>query len=262
MKISSRRTKFLIFTFSYIFGLLIIEFQRYFMNPWVILFFILGVFALNLIVLYPGYSLKDVFYISLQPVILTLGTLLGLIYFPNLNEYFKLSLILVSAGLIYISTLTNNLLIAEKVEESSLPLFRVGIIWTQIILIIQSIPLITVIYKSNLWFVYQSFILFIYFFLSSILYLHTILLFHKGEKYERKDFLLLAIQMAIIPFIGSLFTSFTSAESFLRATFITSLFMSMVGYIRGYIENTINNFLIFQYSLISLVFLILLFLFN
>jgi len=262
MKISSRRTKFLLFTFLYIFGFLIVEFQKYFLNSWVVVMFITLVFIGNLAVLYPGYTFKDVFYISLQPFILTLGTLLGLIYFPNLNEYFKLALILVSAGLIYISTLTNNLLIAEKVEESSLPLFRVGIIWTQIILIIQSIPLITVIYKSNLWFVYQSFFIYIYFFFSSILYLHTILLFHKGERYEKREFLILAFQMSLVPFIGSLFTSFTSAESFLRATFITSLFMSMVGYIRGYIENTINNFLILQYSVISLIFLILLFLFN
>ena len=259
--LTSRRTKFLIFTVAYLLGMFFIEFQKFFGNAFVITFFLVAVFAFNLFVLYPGYKTSDIFYISFQPLMIAFGTILGLMFFPNLNEYFKLSLIVISAGLIYISTLTNNLLIAEKVEESSLPLFRVGIIWTQIILIIQSIPILTIIYKSNVLFIFNSLVIFIYFFLASILYIHTLMLFYKKEKLSRGEFLIICLQMAFLPTIASLATSFISAESFLRATFITSVFMGMVGYARGYIENTINNLLIFQYSLIILIFLAILFLF-
>ena len=259
--LTSRRTKFLIFTIMYLLGMFFLEFQKFFGNALVITLFLILVFAVNLFVLYPGYKLNDVFYISFQPLMLSFGAILGLLYFPNLNEYFKLILIVISAGLIYISTLTNNLLIAEKVEESSLPLFRVGIIWTQIILIIQSIPVMTILYKTNILFIFHSIIIFLYFFLSSILYLHTIMLFHKKEKLPRGEFGVICAQMAFLPTLASLATSFISAESFLRATFITSVFMGMVGYARGYIENTINNLLIFQYSLIMLIFLAILFLF-
>lgn len=259
--LTSRRTKFLFFTIFYLLGMFFLEFQKFYGNAFVIIIFLLLVFILNLYVLYPGYKLNDIFYISFQPAMLSLGTILGLLFFPNLNEYFKLILIVISGGLIYISTLTNNLLIAEKVEESSLPLFRVGIIWTQIILIIQSIPVLTILYKANILFVFHSLLIFLYFFLSSILYLHTLMLFYKKEKLSRREFTTICFQMAFLPTISSLATSFISAESFLRATFITSVFMGMVGYARGYIENTINNLLIFQYSLIMLIFLAILFLF-
>lgn len=259
--LTSRRTKFLIFTIIYLLGMFFIEFQKFYGNALVVTLFLILVFCVNLLVLHPGYKLNDVFYISFQPLMISFGTILGLMFFPNLNEYFKLILIVISSGLIYISTLTNNLLIAEKVEENSLPLFRVGIIWTQIILIIQSIPVLTILYKTNILFVFHSIIIFIYFFLSSVLYLHTLMLFHKKEKLNRREFGILCAQMAFLPTLAGISTSFISAESFLRATFITSVFMGMVGYARGYIENTINNLLIFQYSLIMLIFLAILFLF-
>jgi hypothetical protein len=257
----ARRTKFLIFTIFYIFGCLVFEYIKF--DKLVFLgIFVLLIVITNLIALYPGYALKDIFYISFQPLVISIGTIAGLIYFPNLNEYFKLTLILASGFLLYISTLTNNLVIAEKIEDSSLPLFRVGLIWTQILLIIQSIPLITVIYKLDLIFIYQSLIIILYFISASIIYIHTLLLSRKNEAITNREVGLIVIQMVYLPFLASISTSFIPAESFLRATFVTSTFMGMVGYSRNYIENSITRNLVVQYSLISLFFLVVLFIFN
>ena len=257
----NRRTKFLIFTIVYIFGALTFQYSTIDKNLYVIVFTFI-VFTLNLLALYPGYRVKDLFFISFEPVVITISTLYGLAFFPNLNLIFKVILILVSGLMLYISTLTNNLTIAEKLEDSSLPLFRVGLIWTQILLITQSIPLVTVIYKLDLPFYMQSGFVLLYFLLASLSYLHTLLLTKKEEDYKKEEVWLLISQMTFMPLAGSLAISFIPAESFLRATFITSIFMGMVGYIRNYLENSITKRLVIQYSLIFLFFLFALILFK
>lgn len=257
----TRRTKFLIFTVVYIFGA--VTFQYATINKTLyILGFTLIVLLLNLLALYPGYRVKDLFFISFEPFVITISTLYGLLFFPNLNIFFKLILIMVSGLMLYISTLTNNLTIAEKVEESSVPLFRVGLLWTQILLIIQSIPLVTVIYKIDLPFYLQTILILIYFLLASISYLHTFLLTKKDEEVGGREFWLLTAQMSFFPVAVSLATAFIPAESFLRATLITSLFMGMVGYTRNYLENSITKRIIIQYFLIFLFFLAVLILFK
>jgi hypothetical protein len=257
----TRRTKFLIFTIVYIFGA--VTFLYTSLNKSIyILGFCLLIFCLNLLALYPGYRVKDLFFISFEPLVITISTLYGLTFFPNLNLFFKLALIMVSGLMLYISTLTNNLTIAEKVEESSVPLFRVGLLWTQILLIIQSIPLVTVVYKLDYYFFIQSLILLFYFFLASISYLNTFLLTRKEDIIDRKEYWLLVAQMVFFPVVGSLATAFISTESFLRATFVTSIFMGLVGYTRNYLENSITKRMVFQYSLIFLFFLIVLLLFR
>lgn len=262
MQILTRRNKFLLLSIFYIVGCLAFEFVT-FDKYLYLMFFVVFIFLFNLYALYPGYFLKDVFYISFQPVILTVATIFGLINFPNLNDYFRIGLIFISGFLVYISTLTNNLLIAEKIEDSSLPLFRVGVIWTQILLIIESIPLITIVYKLDINFIYQSLIVFFYFLLASQIYLHTLLLSKKGEEVvEGRELRLVLFQMAYLPFIASIATSFMPAESFLRATFITSVYMGLVGYSRSYIENSITKNLIVQYSLICMFFLAVMFVFK
>lgn len=253
----ARRTKFLILTIIYLFGCVGFEFINFDKIYYTVAFVFVMVIT-NLIALYPGYTLKDILYISFQPVTLTIATIAGLHYFPNLNFYFKFILIIVSAFLVYISTLTNNLVIAEKLEDSSLPLFRVGLIWTQILLIIQSIPLITIIYKLDWAFYTQTILIMFYFIFASFIYIHTFLLTRKNEKISDREVALIVSQMVYLPVIAAISTSFIPAESFLRATFITSVYMGMVGYARNYLENAITRKLVLQYAAISLFFIIVL----
>jgi len=256
----TRRTKFLIFTIVYIFGAVTFQYATIDKNLFIIGFTLI-ILLLNLLALYPGYRVKDLFYISFEPFVITISTLYGLMFFPNLNIFFKLILILVSGLMLYISTLTNNLTIAEKVEESSVPLFRVGLLWTQILLIVQSIPLVTVVYKLNYPFYIQTLFVSIYFILASISYLHTFLLTKKAEEVSNLEKWVLTAQMTFFPVVGSLASAFIPAESFLRATLITSLFMGMVGYTRNYLENSIAKRIVIQYFLIFLFFLAVLILF-
>jgi hypothetical protein len=257
----NRRTKFLIFTLIYIFGAVTFLYTNLDKNLY-IFGFTLIVLILNLLALYPGYKIKDLFHLSFEPLVITVSTLYGLWFFPNLNVFFKLFLILISGLMLYISTLTNNLTIAEKVEEGSVPLFRVGLIWTQILLIIQSIPLVTVVYKLNLEFYWQSLLILVYFGLASLSYIQTFLLIKHDEEVSKSEKSLLIIQMTFFPVVGSLSTAFIPSESFLRATLVTSIFMGMVSYTRNYLENSISKKMIIQYSLIFIFFLIALIIFK
>ena len=257
----ARRTKFLIFTALYLLGCFSFEFIKF--DKYLFLgIFVFVVVITNLIALYPGYTLKDLIYITFQPVVISSSTIAGLAYFPNLNIYFKILLIIVSGVFLYISALTNNLVIAEKIEDSSLPLFRVGLIWTQILLIVQSIPLITVIYKIDIPFYIQLLLIVFYFSLASLIYLHTLLLSKKGETVSKFEQLTIIFQMVYLPLIAAISTSFIPGESFLRATFITSVYMGVVGYTRNYIENSITRQIVVQYAFICLFFLIVLLAFN
>ncbi len=141
----SRRTKFLIATIFYLFGILLYDFV-YFSKYFFLGIALLVVFIINLIALYPGYRLRDVVLISYLPLVLVSSTILGLIFFPNLSSVFKYLLMFFSGAFFYLSMLINNLIIAEKIEDTSLPLFRVGQVWLQILLIILTIPFITVVY--------------------------------------------------------------------------------------------------------------------
>lgn len=252
----SRRTKFLFAFIFYQFGILLYDFVKF--DKYIFLgLSLLVVFIINLIVLYPGYKLKDLLIISFLPLVILSSTLLGLIFFPNLSQLFKYLLMFFSGALFYLSLLINNLIIAEKVEDSSLPLFRVGQVWLQILLIVLTIPFITVIYKFNLKFYAHSFFIFLYLFISSYVYLHSYLI-SKKDVVTFREYIILLLEMVYLPVLASIATSFISAESFFRATFITSVYMSMVSYARNYIDNSLTKRLIIQYITISGFFLLVL----
>ena len=214
------------------------------------------VFHFNLVCLYPGFRKSDILVISYLPMAISMATILGLVNFPNLFSVFKYSLILFSGGLFYLSSLINNLIIAEKVEDNSLPLFRVGLVWIQILLIILSIPFITAIYKTDYKFYVHSGLVFTYFIVSTHVYLHTLLISKKEEKITNREYLSLIFSVSYIPTILSMALSLFEAETFLRATLITSAYMGMIAYLRNYIENSMNKKLLWQYSAISIFFLI------
>lgn len=256
----SRRTKFLIATLLYLFGILLYDFANF--NKFIFLgIALLVVFIINLVALHPGYKFKDLILISYLPLILASSTILGLIFFPNLSSVFRYILMFFSGGFFYLSILINNLVIAEKIEDSSLPLFRVGQVWLQIILITLTVPFITVIYKFNLHFYSHSLIIFIYLLISSYVYLHTYLISKPGQV-SSKEFILLLIEMVYLPFVASVAISFVLAESFFRATFITCVFMAMVSYARNYVDNSLNKKLLVQYLVICTFFLLVLIVFK
>jgi hypothetical protein len=256
----SRRTKFLISTIFYLFGILFFDFANF--SKYIFLGAALFVvFIINLIALYPGYKLRDVVLISYLPLVLVSSTILGLIFFPNLSAVFKYLLMFFSGAFFYLSMLINNLIIAEKIEDTSLPLFRVGQVWLQILLIILTIPFITVVYKFNLHFYFHSLAIFVYLFISSYVYLHTYLI-SKTDQVSTKEYILLLIEMTYLPLVASIATSFIPAESFFRATFVTSVYMAMVSYARNYIDNSLNKKLLIQYLVICTFFLLVLIVFK
>ena len=256
----SRRTKFLISNIFYLFGILFFDFANF--SKYIFLGAALFVvFIINLVALYPGYKLRDVVLISYLPLVLVSSTILGLIFFPNLSAVFKYLLMFFSGAFFYLSLLINNLIIAEKVEDTSLPLFRVGQVWLQILLIILTIPFITVVYKFNLHFYFHSLAIFVYLFLSSYVYLHTYLI-SKTDQVSTKEYILLLVEMTYLPLVASIATSFIPAESFFRATFVTSVYMAMVSYARNYIDNSLNKKLLVQYLVICTFFLLVLIVFK
>lgn len=256
----SRRTKFLTASILYLFGILLFDYIQIDKFNFLILGLFI-VFIINTVALYPGFKIKDLLIISYLPLVTFASTILGLIFFPNLSSLFKYLLMFSSGGIVYLSFLINNLIIAEKVEDESLPLFRVGQIWLQILLITLSIPLVTVIYKFNLPFYLHSLVIFVYLIFSSYVYLHTYML-SKNSQIGRREYLFLIFQMSILPFAASIATSFVSAESFFRATFVTSVYISMVSFARNYVDSTLSQKLMIQYLLICSFFLFVLVVFK
>ena len=80
-------------------------------------------------------STSDNFYISLLPLHLIFGSILTLYYFPNLSFLFKVIFVIGIAFLNYIILLVNNIFLVVISREESIPLYRVALTWSKIVII-------------------------------------------------------------------------------------------------------------------------------
>jgi hypothetical protein len=196
------------------------------------------------------------------PAAITLGTLLSLYYFPNLSIYVKTAAILVVGGLLYISLLVNNTFLVVHERGEIIPLFRVASTWSQILVIVVSIPLFAGIYKLP----------FLPFFQTALI-LFTASLFSLFLNWVHNmdpDIPAISDKNRIIEsiFVGftlgalSISTSFLPTESFLRALLMSSVLMFILGYMLAHHKNAVTRKLMVEYSLISILFLGLVLIFN
>ena len=65
------------------------------------------------------------------PVILVVGALLSLIYFPNLGLPTRIITLLSVGGVMYVVSLVNNIFLVVFEKNEVIPLYRVAVTWSQ-----------------------------------------------------------------------------------------------------------------------------------
>lgn len=196
------------------------------------------------------------------PAALTIGALLSLIYFPNLSIPTKALAILVAGFFMYIALLVGNILLVIYEKGEVIPLYRVAATWSQILVVVISIPLYAGIFKLPILpfiqctFVGLSAAIFALYLTWSQDMDPEIPPIGRGEQ--------LVTSLFVGFLVGSLglSVSFLPTESFLRALLLSSGLMFSLGYIQAHYKNVVTKKLIFEYSLISILFLIFVLIFN
>lgn len=196
------------------------------------------------------------------PLILVLGAILSLIYFPNLSTLIKVFAVLGVGVFMYIIQLVNNIFLVVYDRNETIPLYRVGATWSQILVVVLSIPFYAGIFKIPINSVYQSLIVAIVAGLFTLFIAWVTLMDPEITDSSRGEQLIESGIVSFIVFAMSIGTSFIPTESFLRALFLSSILMSSLGYLQAHYKNKINKKLIFEYLFISLIFLLFVLIFR
>jgi len=211
---------------------------------------------------YPNIKLNNIIYGSILPLQLVLASTLFFFFYPNLGYLFKLMMLGIFSFLYYIVSLVDNIFLVIQDREEQIPMYRVASTWSQILSVIIAIPLYSSIFKLNLLFIWQSLFVFISALLFSF-YQFWILRFDKDmKKVKVGEFILLNLLAGFLVLATSLSISFFPTESFLRSLFVSSVLMFSLNYVQSHLKNDINDKFLYQSLFISLIFFIILFLFN
>jgi len=200
--------------------------------------------------------------VSLLPLSLTLGVLLSFYHFPNFSFFFKMFALVVVGFLYYIISLVNNIFLVVDEKADVFPLYRVAVTWSQILLVIVSIPVYVGIYKLHyapigqaIWATIPSFIFAGYYLwnLSFDKRVRRLSLLEKGIN---------SLFCVFLVALSGLAVSFIPTEPFLRGLFSASVLLFGLNYLEGYLKNRLNKGFLYIYGGIFLIFLILILVFR
>lgn len=200
---------------------------------------------------YPNVTVKNFFLLLIIPISLISGMLLTLIYFPNLGLVIKIAIAGVSAALLYISSLINNIFIVVAEKREIIPLYRVASIWELILLNVTAIPLFAGIFKLPLNNFIQNGLVGL---ASTILLIYLIWVIRfdpDSRQVEIGELVFIVVYSVFLTIVAGVAVSILPSESFLRALFVSSVFMFSVNYLQGHIKNSINLSILTEYFLLS-----------
>jgi len=200
--------------------------------------------------------------ISLLPMSLSLGTFLSLYHFPNFSLVFRLFSLVIVSGLYYLISLVNNILLVVDEREEVFPLYRVAVTWSQIILVIISIPVYVGVYKFDQGPLYQSFLASLVTFVFAFYYLWSLSFDRRVRKIGNTEKIINSLFCVFLVFLGGISVSFIPTEAFLRGIFSSAILLFGLNYIDSYMKNRLNKSFLYIYGAIILVFLIILLIFR
>jgi len=207
-------------------------------------------------------GLKMVFFTGITPFILTLGCFLFFVYFPNLSLVLKVLAGLFNFMLLYTLLLLNNVILVVESREVNIPVYRVAINWVQIVLLSVSLILFTSIFKTF----FQPLIQVVLITVSSYVFYQYLIWVYSNDKDVRLlrsfESVILSLANTLLVGWGAGLVLFFAAESFLRGIFVASVFLLGLGYIQLYLKNALSKRGVWDYLLISVVFLIILVVFR
>jgi hypothetical protein len=216
----------------------------------------------SIFVHYPNFKLDGLIISLILPVHLLLGAILFLEYFPNLGDVFRFIVILSFTVLYYIVLAADNVFLVVHDREELIPLYRVAVTWSLILIIIIAIPLFSGLFKLP----FNPFFHVISATVSAFLFNMYQIWISKYDE-DAKDLkigesILISFMVAFMVLVALITTMFIPTESFLRAIFVASALMFGLNYANSYLKNTTSKTMMAEYFLISLIFLFLLILFT
>ena len=207
---------------------------------------------------YPNIKIRNIFMSTLVPTHLLLGALLTLKYYPNLSMLFRLVIILGFSGMYYVVSLVENIFLVVQDREEVIPLYRVAIVWGQILMIAVAIPLYAGIFKIPVNSIIQAGYLAISAFLFSMYQLWCLRYENKLKDIGLLSGILLSMLVAYIVASVGIAVSFIPTESFLRSLLVSAALMFGLVYLSSYLKNEITRRLLAEYIFIIVLFLIIL----
>lgn len=191
------------------------------------------------------------------PVILVIGSLLSLVYFPNLGLPIRTVVLLVIGGLMYLISLVNNIFLVVYERGEVIPLYRVAVTWSQILLIIVSIPFFAGVFKVPFNSIAQTLVVSLTAGLLALFFIWIQVMDPDVPKISRGEKAKNSLLVGYIVALFSFGTAFFPAEPFLRALLISAALMSSLGYLQAHYKNVVTKKLVFEYIFITFIFLFL-----
>jgi hypothetical protein len=201
-------------------------------------------------------NLSNIFLV-IPTLILVPGTLLLLHYFPNLSLLLRIGALAAAGSIVYVFSLVNNIFMVVYRMKKSVPLYRVAMAWSLILVIVIAIPFFAGIFKTSTGPFVQNFVVAC---VASLLHLYLLwglsLDTSLGKfSVAQNNFSTLLTFFTV--FIAGLSVSFFSGEAFLRALFVSAVLMAALGYAQGHYKNEITKKMLFEYGLICAIFFVL-----
>ncbi|MFC1722437.1 hypothetical protein ACFL0C_02185 [Patescibacteria group bacterium] len=211
---------------------------------------------------FPNSKVLNTIITNIVSVFLVLGVMLSLYFFPNLSMTFRILSLLVFSAIYYLILLVNNVFLVVEDRGELIPLYRVALTWSKILIAAVTIPLLAGIFKISTLSMFEALTSVL---ISTVLYLYLVwsLKFNPDvKKYKVGEILTVLSFTLFIVGCASLSVSFIPTESFLRALFVSSVVLFGVSYIEAHLKNAVNRRLISEHLIISFLFLLLLLVFK
>ena len=210
------------------------------------------------VVHYPNVGIKTLPISAVLPLFLSCGVYLVLRYFPNLAIIFRIIAVFGYVALYYVVSLVDNIFLVVNERKEIIPLYRVAVTWSHIMIIVIAIPFYAGVFKLPITSLLQNILIFI---TTIIFCLYSIWasMHDKGMKnVSAEEGILLSGYSAFIVSGMSTAVSFFPTEAFMRALLVSSTLMFVMNYsISGYLKNEIYRKIIFEYIGIVLLFFLL-----
>ncbi|MFZ5425241.1 MAG: hypothetical protein ACOZAO_05580 [Patescibacteria group bacterium] len=243
----------LLYFFSFVAG----ELRLYFLVG-SLLFCVLGGVLIHL----PINSFKLTLPVILLHIHAVIGALLSLVFFPNLSKLVVVGALGALFVITYAIALMNNIFLVVQQKNELIPLYRVAVTWSQILIVVVCIPYFAGIFKVPIISVFQSLIISGSTFLFSVYTFWSQRFDEDSKVFKIGDVLIGSFLVSFVVFSLSISVSFIPTESFLLAMFDASILMSGIGYLQAHLKNKITNRFVFEYSLVTVLFLLLLLVFK
>jgi hypothetical protein len=204
------------------------------------------------------FSVNSIFSLFGPTFLLPLGFGLIFVHFPNFSVFFRTLVYILYLISYYFSILIGNILFVVTAEGEKIPLLRAAQAASYVISTGALFLLLTALYKTDTYFIFQSLGVFVAGFILSFQVLS--LTKYLGSKMFEK-ISVGSLLFSVLLFESSMAFSFVPLKSFSRALVISGFFYLFIGIYQNFLAKTLNRKVLFEYvGVILLIFFTVFFL--